>query len=258
MDFGYAVTYVFEDRKWVQKLVVLTVLSFISSMAFAPLAIPVFIAGGLPFWVYVVLVPMLLIGIPALIVTLGYMLRIAKNVRGGLPRPLPEWKNMSDKFKDGSAVLLAIFVYNLPLMLIGFTNWALIGSVLAALLGGGATFFTICCTLPLTIVYTAFAWPLLATGVSEYMETGQARALYRFVHLWDALRANTRVVQGWALSAVMLNFALGLLLIIPCLGWLLVAIFGIPVHGHLFGQFAHQLSLTNKPKPQLKGAPKRK
>lgn len=226
IDISYAVSFIFEDRKWVSKVVLLAIFSFLSFLI-------------VPF-----------------VVALGWMLQLAGNVRQGLPRPLPNWDKWDEKVTLGGHVFVAMLLYNLPLIFIYSCSWVIVAGLGGGVLGGGINFLTICCALPFSLLYTVIAWPMLATGVSEYMENGEAGAIYRLIHLWDVVRANITVLRQWGLYATLVNVVLVILMAIPCLGWVLVGLFGFPVHGHLFGQFAHQLSLTNKPKPHKK-SPKR-
>jgi hypothetical protein len=233
MDISYAFKFIFEDKQWLSKLVLLAILTFLA-------VIP-------------------LLGIPALIAALGYMMQIARNVREGMPRPLPEWKKWDEKFTLGGQVFLALLFYNLPLVFIGACSWFLVGGVSSGFIGGGVNLLTLCCALPFALFYMAFAWSMLATGLAEYIELGNPAAIYRFVHLWDVMRANRSTLWGWGLYTTLVNILLSMLVLIPCIGWLLNAVFGFAVHGHLLGQFAHKLSLTNKPLPiGQKRAPQRR
>jgi Protein of unknown function (DUF4013) len=218
IDISHAVSFIFEDRKWVSKVALLAIFSFLSFT----------------------IVPFVL--------ALGYMLQLAINVRQGLPRPLPNWDKWAEKFTLGGHIFLALLLYNSPLIFIYSCSWVIVAGLGAGILSGGIGFLTLCCALPFSILYTIAAWSMLATGVSEYMETGEAGSMYRLIHLWDVMRANTKVLRQWGLYATLVNLVLLILLVIPFLGWVLIGLFGFPVHGHLFGQFAHQLSLTNKPK----------
>lgn len=233
MNLGYAVTYVFDDRKWFQKIAILIFFTVLASLA---------IVG---------------VGIPALVLVLGYMLRIARNVRNGLPRPLPEWDHWGDMFKDGGYLALAMTLYNLPLLVIVLFIWTVGTGMIATVLDAGQSLFASCCIVPIFFIYAAVVWPLLATAITEYMETNEVGAMYRFVHLWDVMLANIRIVRQWALYAIIVNVVVSILMVIPLLGWFIVAMFVIVVHGHLLGQFAHQLSITNKPVTHKKAAKKR-
>ncbi|MCA9896021.1 MAG: hypothetical protein KC615_23710, partial [Anaerolineae bacterium] len=81
MDFGYSLSYVFEDQAWVSKLAMLVLFMLLS-------AIP-------------------LLGLLALAVVLGYMVELVSNVRSGLPNPLPTWDGYETKFRTGGYLLIA-------------------------------------------------------------------------------------------------------------------------------------------------------
>lgn len=228
MDLARAVSYIFEDRKWVSKIVILAVVSTLS------------------------LTSLVVIGLPALAVALGFVVQVALNVRQGSPRPLPEWNDYVNKFTLGGQVLLAMLVYNLPVLLIGSCSSIIVRGLGGGLFGQGVGFLTVCCTLPFLLLYTAFAWPMLATGLTEFIDTGESGALYRPAHLWDVMRTHSNTVIQWSLYAVLVNLVLIVLLVIPCIGWLLILMFGFPVHGHLLGQYAHQLSIPQEAKPKVK------
>ncbi len=70
MDIGRAFTFVGDDPKWVQKLL---------------------IGGGLFLLGY--LTSIILIGIPIFLIVLGYLVQVTRNVIGGQDRPLPEWND---------------------------------------------------------------------------------------------------------------------------------------------------------------------
>jgi multisubunit Na+/H+ antiporter MnhG subunit len=220
MDIAYTVKYIFEDRKWIQKLLPLFGLGIIS-------LIPIF-------------------GLLAVVIALGFMAQLARNVRDGLPRPLPEWKDLTQKFQIGGDVILAMLAYNLPTILVSLCSMWLITGIGGGFLGPAVSFFALCCTLPIFLLYTTFSWSLLATGFTEYLQTGQAASFYRFSHLWDVMQAHSAIVTSWALYAFFVNLLIMLLIIIPVLGWALIMFFAFPVHGHLLGQFAHKMGVTTQ------------
>lgn len=231
MDFAYAVTYIFEDRQWVRKLVLLAVFTFFSLLP---------LVGLLPFAVVV-----------------GYLYEIAVNVRLGRPRPLPKWTNYERRFAQGAQILLAMVVYHLPLIVFGCGGTWIFSAVAGGFLGDTLSFVLLCCATPLLLIYLAIAWPLLATGIAEQIETGDARRMFRLVHLWDVLSNNGILAAQWVAYTLLVNIATMLLFAFPCIGWILALLFAVPVQGHLLGQFTHKLSLTNKPEPRKRPAPQR-
>ena len=192
MDFAYAVTYIFEDRQWLRKLVLLAVLSFFS------------------------LIP--LVGLLPLAVVVGYLYEIALNVRQGKPRPLPKWTNYERIFAQGAQILLAMVLYHLPLILFGGCGTWIFSAVAGGFLGDTTVFLVLCCTTPLVLLYLAITWPLLATGIAELIETGDARRLYRVTHLWDVLSRDGVLATQWMAYVLLVNISTMLLFGIPCIG----------------------------------------
>lgn len=83
-NIGKAFTFVFDDEKWVNKILMGSLFSLLS---------------------------IILIGIPFI---LGYMLETLRNVADGKERPLPEWDNLGQKFTQGLLYAIVTFVYTLP------------------------------------------------------------------------------------------------------------------------------------------------
>ena len=83
MDIGKAFGFVFEDEKWVSKVLL----------------------GGLFF-----LIPIVNFAV------IGYMLKVAQNVAQGNPRPLPEWGGgeFGNHFMRGLHGIVIQIVYQLP------------------------------------------------------------------------------------------------------------------------------------------------
>lgn len=222
MDFAHAVSYIFEDRHWVRKL---AILAFFCLFAL----VPVF-------------------GLLALAIVMGFLIQVTHNVRNGLPRPLPAWNDYAQKFSIGGHVVMAMIAYNLPLVIFGSCSWWIFTGVTAGFLGSLANIISTCCALPLVLIYTGICYPMLAVGVAEYQETGESRRMYRPLHLWDVVRTHSAITMRWSFYAILVN-AIGIfLMLIPCIGWTLALLFIIPVHGHLLGQFAQQIGITNQPK----------
>jgi len=110
----------------------------------------------------------------------------------------------------------------------------------------------LCCTLPFLILYMIFAWPMLATALAEFIESGQSHSMYRPLHLWDLMQTHSSSVLEWALYTAGVNLILLILLLIPCIGWLGILMFGFPVQGHLLGQYAHRIHIVQPVKPKKK------
>jgi Protein of unknown function (DUF4013) len=88
-DFGKPFTYVFDDPRWMQKVLI----------------------GGLFY-----LAGFLIIGWFFL---LGYMARVARNVITDQPAPLPEWDDLGEFFNDGARLVGVMLCYMAPFFGLG-------------------------------------------------------------------------------------------------------------------------------------------
>lgn len=229
MDLPYAITYIFEDRQWVGKLLPLLVALLLS-------AIPIF-------------------GLLALAVALGAVIEIAGKVREGRPRPLPQWHDINDKFSSGGNLLLAIIAYHLPLILIGACTVPITGAMDPEIFGTLLNLGLICCLLPAALIYTGFIWVMLAVGTAATIREGRSQ-YFHISHLLDLLRLNRNLSLQWLLLAILAQFATIALALIPCLGWVAVLLFALPVQAHLLGQYTRRLGIADK-RPKKRRAPAR-
>jgi hypothetical protein len=231
MQLNYALKFPFEDKNWLQKLLMLAAVGLVS------------------------LIPVL--GLLAAALGLGFLVQLARNVRQGHPLPLPKWNDWQVKFEIGGQLLLAILLYHLPIVLLSMCLSSSISGLGIAILDEFFAYtFAFCCLVPTIILYTIIIWPLLAIGVAEFIETNEWQRFFRPFHQWEVLRNNLSFVTRWMLNMVLLNVAFGLLALIPCVGWIVNLMFAYPIMGHLLGQFAHQLSLSNKPQARVKARPR--
>jgi hypothetical protein len=119
MDVGKSLRFVFEDKEWLSKILI----------------------GSLILLVSVPLTPVL-VGFLGLAIVAGYSLDVLRNVRGGSARPLPEWRDRwGEWLVDGLKLLLVLFVWSLPLIVlnafVGFGDHMTgMGSGLLNLFGG--------------------------------------------------------------------------------------------------------------------------
>ena len=225
MDISRAFTYVFDDKQWVEKIVLVVVLTLLS-------AIPFF-------------------GLIAVAALLGYSVEIVENMRNHETNPLPRWNNYADLITRGGNVLVATILYMLPNVLVVCCITAAVG--LAGdndLFGGGFAAIFLCCLIPILLVYNLFAWPMLAVGTIRYAEIGKINVFFEFGDLFAALQRNSSLTIQWMVFTFLANLVLGLLNVVPCLGWIASLALTVPIQSHLLGQFA--LQLDDKPKRKLK------
>ena len=144
MEIGKAFTFVTDDDSWIKKLAI-----------------------GAIF----VLVPFLIL------LVIGYQILIIRNVIDGKDRPLPEWEDFGKLFIDGLIMVVAIFIYALPIILlslcgavIGATTTDAAGSMSP---GGGIGVALLSCLAILFGIALAFIGPALYIQYARYGEFGR-------------------------------------------------------------------------------------
>ncbi len=223
LNLGQAFTTLFEDRDWITKLLTAFLLTF-AGIAFSP-----FLVGLIP-----------------LAVMCGYMIEIATNTRDGKKMILPQWTNLTDLLTRGTGVLVALLIYNLPVLIVSCCL-LLPGSVPDQLVGGLLYLTLFCCALPFYIIYTGFTWPLLAAGTARYLRSGQAASYFRFGELWDIALGVGAPSVSYVLCAIIVN-GIVVLTGLTCIGVIFGAAILFPVHGHLLGQYAVLVEKRDKRK----------
>jgi hypothetical protein len=224
MDFGRAFMFVKEDERWMTKLGIGVAISFFS---------------------------IFLLGIP-LVLLVGYQLAVTRQVMAGKDLPLPEWDDWGKLFMDGLYLVVAIFVYTLPLWIIlclGFGVFLLpaLGSGnddLAAALGGVAVlvwFGLICLVFILALGLT-----IVIPGLYiQYIRTNEFGSLFRIGEIIGIVRDNIADILLSMVASIGANLALSA--VSSLLSWT----FCIPIvlglagpmwinmsMGHLYGQIA--------------------
>lgn len=225
MDFGKAFTFMFDDPDWVRKLGIGVVVGLAAT-----------------------LLSPILIGIVPAIIILGYCLDVLRNVYAGSASPLPEWEDWGGFLARGFKLLVAFFVWLLPLFVISIPIF--IGAALAseqgAGSGAGAAFgalFIICasCLLVLWGLFVLLISPAIYIRLAV---TDRLGAAFEVGRLWALTRDNL----GNVIVAILLTIVAGIIASIAgSLGLILLligALVTIPaatlwqylVQAHLFGQ----------------------
>lgn len=224
MDVAKAFTFVTEDERWMGKIGIGAAISLVS---------------------------FLIVPIPLLV---GYLVGITRNVKDGAVRPLPEWDDFGQLFKDGLAVMVGQIVYTLPF-------WIIMCAALVTSVGLGgladvnedmmaagflATWGLVLC---LSLVFALALFFLSPAIVIQYVNTNELGAMFRFGEVIAIARANVGDIVIAALASfaagLVLSVVLGAMNIIPCLGQIISLVVGIAagpyltaVTGHLYGQIA--------------------
>ncbi|MFN2124969.1 MAG: DUF4013 domain-containing protein, partial [Candidatus Promineifilaceae bacterium] len=155
MDIGKSLTYLFDDDRWVVKLLIGTGLMILSF-----LIIPIFFVQG-------------------------YLVKIVRNMLDGLENPLPEWEDWGKLFMDGLYLTIAGIVYSAPVWLLmicgmavflpaGLTEGDLSSTLVAA---GGVGFMLLTCLAMILGVAISLLYPAITV---QYAREDNLGACFRF------------------------------------------------------------------------------
>jgi len=86
MDIGKSFSFVFEDKKWIEKILIGGVLTLIPILGY--------------------------------ILIFGYSVQLVRNVRTHSPEPLPEWDDWGTKIAEGLKLFIIFFLWALPLIIL--------------------------------------------------------------------------------------------------------------------------------------------
>jgi len=211
MNFGKAFTYIFDDKRWFEKLII----------------------------------PLLVMLIPVIggMVVAGYLMRVIRNVAEHQAEPLPELDFGSD-LSRGFKWVVAGFVYMLPIFLISLllfvplfvsmnNNDSSVFSVLLAFIVGLLAF--------VYIIALFFFLPAANANVAYKNSIGAA---FEFKEIFGMLKNNIKawlLVLGGSLLCSLIIAPLGTIIVF--IGSLITALYSQLVISHLAGQ-AYSLSQT--------------
>jgi len=216
MDIGRSFKFMFEDEGWITKILIGGILGLIPIVNF---------------------------------VIYGYQLEVIKNVSQDQDLPLPDWDDFGGKFIKGLMVVIASFIYSLPLILVGVVYF-----VMMMIVGGGAAstgsedmsgaaggIFAIC-TIALYCV--AFLYSIivygfvLIPGVMRYAEEEEFGAFFKFGENLRVATSNLGSYIVMLLVIMLAGIVAEIVGVIACgIGVLFTIFWAMLVSGHLFGQF---------------------
>jgi hypothetical protein len=212
VNFSRAFSYIFEDRDWIFKLLVLAALTVMAVLLTLPLV-------GLALWA----------------VLLGYQTGIVQGVRLGVPRPLPRWDNFGRHLSTGLNVLGGLLIYNIPNALLFGCIAAMSPALSQSFTGSAVALGLACCVLPLALVYNGIVWPMQALAIARYAERRQFAVFFEFSILFGLVRSHMDQSIQFALWSLAVNMLFALLLFLPA------PFLSVPVHGYLMGDYAAQV-----------------
>jgi hypothetical protein len=213
MEIGRAFNIIFNDPQWATKLVITAIVTLFAFL-FTPL----------------------LVGLLGWAVLTGYQVALISNIRNGAAHPLPMWDDLSEYFGTGLQALMAGIAYALPFILVSGCG-ALTTGLLGDRLGGGAIILVSCCVLPLSLVYLVIALPMYALGLGRFSEEPRIGVFFDFPALFSQLMAHRDQVIMYLLMTLLVSIIFGIIGVIPCVGWVVLAALSVPVNGINAGIF---------------------
>jgi len=163
MNIGKSFSYIFDDPRWLNKILIGTLVLIISS-----------------------LLSTILIGILGYFIIMGYALEVLRNVRRGDRYPLPEWKDRWGEWLVlGVKLTVALLVWALPAILIG-----LFLIVPAAMMDSNDTMATIGALAFACLGCLIFLWALVVLLVSPriYIRVAETEQISSGFQFGDILR----------------------------------------------------------------------
>jgi len=207
MDFAKAFTYVFDDEQWVKKVLI----------------------GGI-----LMLIPIVNL------VTVGYWLKVLKNVAEGATTPLPEWDDFGDYFVKGLMSVLASMIWAIPIILL-----AAVTAMLSAVTGYDSAGTTrVAAPIVLCIwgmsclsgLYGLFLGLVLPAAHALYAVTGEFGAFFRFGEIRSFIMSNLGNYIIALLLFLVAQFIAGFGVVLCFVGVVFTQFWAMLVGSHLLGQ----------------------
>jgi hypothetical protein len=191
------------------------------------------------------------LGIPAILL-LGYQIAVTRRVREGKELPLPEWDDWGKLFMDGLYLVIAIFVYTLPLWILfcigfGITFLPILGGNNQDLVGalGTATILTwgiMACLGFLVLIGLAVMIPGIYI---QYIRTNEFASLFKVGEVFGIVKDNIADILMSIVASIGANLLISVvssvISITICGPFILALVAPVWLNislGHLYGQIA--------------------
>jgi len=207
-DFAKPFTYVFDDPRWLQKILI----------------------GGLFYLAGFVVIGWFFI--------FGYVARVARNIINGETTPLPEWEDLSGFFNEGARIFGILLVYFVPLMVLFFAMMIPAGILSDAgdhglqTLGSGMSGCIACLFVPLSLAIMILLPASLLFAVTEQ----RFGAAFEIGRIWAFIKAN---VGNYLLAVVVYliaRFLGGFGVALLCVGVIFTGFWSFLITAHAFAQ----------------------
>jgi len=203
MDIGKSFSFVFEDEKWIEKVLI----------------------GGL-----VSLIP-----IVGIFILMGYGVKLVRNVRNHDPNPLPEWTDWGELIADGLKLFIITFIWTLPLVILYMLivipmamtdpeNPSALASTMAMCFGCFA------------FLYGIIVWLALPAIVIKFAETGEISSGFKFGEILGFVKKHLGQIVIVALISLVVYTIAGFGIVLCVIGLLFTNFWAYMVQYHMIAQ----------------------
>jgi hypothetical protein len=215
IDIGRALTHIREDADWLKKLGMGLLVSVVPFLSFAGV---------------------------------GYGQKVLKNASEGRDTPLPEWNDISALFVSGLKLLVPMFVYSLPVLLLTSVFQVIaVGAAAASESGGDAAMEAAMggiglvgiCLYGLIMLYALFLSYLMPAIQIQFARTNEnIGATLKLGEILQIARTNSSEYLKAFIGLIGVSFLGSLLTMVTCgLGIFAIAPLSFIVGPHLAGQY---------------------
>jgi hypothetical protein len=207
-DFGKPFTYVFEDPRWLNKIL-LGGLFYLAGF---------FIVG----WFFI----------------LGYVAQVTRNVIAGEQQPLPEWDDLGRFFNEGARLIGVVLVYIIPVFMLAVAiviPSAILSSIEnegAQAVGGIMMGCLSCLFVPLSLALMIFMPASMLFAIAEQ----RFGAAFELGRLWSFIAAN---IGNYLLAVVVVliaRFLAGFGIALLCIGVVFTGFWSFLITAHGYAQ----------------------
>ncbi len=203
MDFGLAFSYPFQDKDWIQKILLTGVIS--------------------------------LIPIVGQIAVLGWLIEITARVIRGESDPMPKWEDFGGLFMSGLKAFALGFIFGLPLMIIAFPA-AIIDTLVDSESAAVVFSLLLACLSCLSIIYGLALAFIIPAAYGELAATGSLGSALNIGTLIERIRKAPAAYLLAFLGIFVASFLAGFGVILCFVGVLFTGAYAYAVEAHLFGQ----------------------
>jgi len=203
MDFGLAFSYPFQDKDWIQKILLTGVIS--------------------------------LIPIVGQIAVLGWLIEITARVIRGESDPMPKWEDFGGLFMSGLKAFALGFIFGLPLMIIAFPA-AIIDTLVDSESAAVVFSLLLACLSCLSIIYGLALAFIIPAAYGELAATGSLASALNIGTLIERIRKAPAAYLLAFLGILVASFLAGFGVILCFVGVLFTGAYAYAVEAHLFGQ----------------------